>query len=91
MTRSTGGDGSWGQNPCQNMEVSANPNVVLGVFIGQVMVKSQAVASHKGAFVMVYIQIVEDINEYTALEELEGEEGNRLDLRFGLMNWPFPF
>ena len=38
------------------------------------------VASHRGASVMTHDVIVEDINEDTAIEKNEDEEGNRSDI-----------
>lgn len=68
MPRPRRGDGSRERSSCRNRGFLANPNVVSGVSRGQV------VASIRRASVMVYDVIAKDINEDTAIEELEDEE-----------------
>ena len=74
MTRPRGGDGCRGRSSSRNRRVAANSNVVHEFSGGQVINRGQAATSHRGAFVMVYDVIAEDINEDTQVE-LEDEEG----------------
>ena len=80
MTRPRGGYGSQGQSWGRNRGVPTNPNIVPGVFRGQVIIRGQAAANHRGVFFIAHDVIANDINEDTVVEDLEDEEGNRSNI-----------
>ena len=69
MTRPRGGDLSRGRNSCRSRSSR-----------GQVIGRSQAVASHEEVFVVSHDLTAEDINVETTIQEPVNEERNRYDI-----------